>query len=428
MAKMSGWMLKTESGKCLKSLLLEHAAFAVRPKMADEAVKLLAYLARLTRNHVDERGQGLSYHDLRNRFRGGKGAPKACKKALFELGLLEVTAKPIQGTIFNEGRNTRYRVADKVMKAYQKAVREERSVLGYDGSLCKGTKVELRRRRRLMALKLKDPFCRAHERLCCSVEVGWSWTNDADFMRDNPGAVDTALEILGQLSRVDFDPIRRGNKSSRLFHPLVNFPSLLRGQLFTRELIYAGEVDIRACWPTFLSAQLLELHKDADEALKAECAKWQAAFCDDKIDPRTTILKETALAITPKEMKECLNKYLNGAVQAAEKKDRTISARYKVVDEWFSCAYPRMHRAWKAAGPDTLGEKIGRNFETPLMADGRLYDYAGSKGVLICYQYDGFGVFAKPGGQKALEEVLDGLRRLMRDISIEKFRVPIVVR
>jgi hypothetical protein len=47
---------------------------------------------------------------------------------------------------------------------------------------------------------------------------------------------------------------------------------------------------------------------------------------------------------------------------------------------------------------------------------------------LICYQYDGFGVFAKPGGQKALEEVLDGLRRLMRDISIEKFRVPIVVR
>jgi len=428
MAKMSGWMLKTESGKRLKRLLLEHAAFTVRPKMADEAVKLLAYLARLTRNHVDGRGQGLSYHDLRNRFRGGKGAPKACKKALFELGLLEVTAKPIQGTIFNEGRNTRYRVADKVMKAYQKAVREEWSVLGYDGSLCKGTKVELRRRRRLISLKLKDPFCRAHERLCCSVEVGWHWTNDADFMRDNPGAVDTAFEILGQLSRVDFDPIRRGKKSSRLFHPLVNFPSSLRGQLYTKELIYAGEVDIRACWPTFLSAQLLELNKDADEALRAECAKWQAAFCDDKIDPRTIVLKETALAITPKEMKECLNKYLNGAVQAAEKKDRTISARYKGVDEWFSCAYPGMHRAWKAAGPDTLGEKIGRNFETPLMADGRLYDYADSKGVMICYQYDGFGVFAQPGRQEALVEVLAGLCRLMRDISKEKFGVPIVVR
>lgn len=421
-------MLKTESGKRLKRLLLEHAAFTIRPKMADEAVKLLAYLARLTRNHVDGRGQGLSYHDLRNRFRGGKGAPKACKKALFELGLLEVTAKPIQGTIFNAGRNTRYRVADKVMEAYEKAVREEWSVLGYDGSLCKGTKVELRRRRRLMALKLKDPFCRAHERLCCSVEVGWPWTNDADFMQDNPGAVSTAFEILGQLSRVDFDRIKRGKKSSRLFHPLVNFPSSLRGQLYTKELIYAGEVDIRACWPTFLAAQLLELNKDADEALKAECAKWQAAFCDEKKDPRTTILNVTGLAITTKEMKECLNKYLNGTIQAAERKDRTISARYKRVDEWFACAYPRMHRVWKAAGPDTLGEKIGRNFETPLMADGRLYDYADSKGGMICYQYDGFGVFAHPDRQEALKDILSGLCRLMRDISVEKFGVPIVVK
>ena len=316
----------------------------------------------------------------------------------------------------------------KDLEAYEKAVREEWSVLGYDGSLCKGTKVELRRRRRLMALKLKDPFCRAHERLCCSVEVGWPWTNDADFMQDNPGAVSTAFEILGQLSRVDFDRIKRGKKSSRLFHPLVNFPSSLRGQLYTKELIYAGEVDIRACWPTFLAAQLLELNKDADEALKAECAKWQAAFCDEKKDPRTTILNVTGLAITTKEMKECLNKYLNGTIQAAERKDRTISARYKRVDEWFACAYPRMHRVWKAAGPDTLGEKIGRNFETPLMADGRLYDYADSKGVMICYQYDGFGVFAHPGNQAALKKVLAGLCRLMTKISEERFRVPIVVR
>lgn len=421
-------MLKTESGNHLKGLLLGHAAFTTRPKLADEAVKLLSYLARLTRNQVDGRGQGLSYHDLRNRFRGGKGAPKACKKALFELGLLEVAAKPIQGTPFSEGRNTRYRVADKVMKSYQKAVREEWGVLGHKGSLCKGTKVELRRRRRLKALKLKDPFCRAHELLCCSVEAGWSWIEDEDFIRKNPGAVDTALEILGQLSRVDFDPIRRGKKSSRIFHPLVNFPSSLRSQLYTKELIYAGEVDIRACWPTFLSAQLLELNTDADEALKAECAKWQEAFCDEKKDPRTTILKETGLAITQQELKECLNKYLNGTIQAAERKDRTISSRYRGLEEWFSCAYPRMHRAWKAAGPDTLGEKIGRNFETPLMADGRLYDYADSKGVMFFYQYDGFGVFAHPGKKEALQEVLAGLCRLMHAISEEKFGVPIVVK
>jgi hypothetical protein len=87
-----------------------------------------------------------------------------------------------------------------------------------------------------------------------------------------------------------------------------------------------------------------------------------------------------------------------------------------------------MHRAWKAAGPDTLGEKIGRNFETPLMVDGRLYDYADAQGITPYYQSDGFGVFALPGKKEALEEVLAGLCRLMRDISKEKFGVPIVVR
>ncbi len=423
MVKMSGWMLKTETGKRLKARLLQHVAYASRPKMADEAVKLLTYVASRTSKNADGIGLGVSHHLIRNRFRGGAGAVRECKDALFELGLLEITAEPEPGRQF-----THYRATKRMVDAYNRALPEERQSLGYEGSLCKGADAERRRRRRLKALDLEDPFCRAHELLCCTVEVGWTWHKDEGYKQEEPGEVSTALDILGHLARVDFDPIKRGRKSSRLFHPIVNFPSTLRSQLHTKELIYAGEVDIRACWPTFLAAQLLELNKDADEALKAECAMWQAAFCDDKIDPRTTVLKETALAITPKEMKECLNKYLNGAVQAAEKKDRTISARYKGVDEWFSCVYPRMHSAWKAAGPDTLGEKIGRNFETPLMADGRLYDYADSKGVLICYQYDGFGVFAKPGGQKALEEVLDGLRRLMRDISIEKFRVPIVVR
>ncbi len=428
MAKMSGWMLKTETGKRLKGVLLEHHAFATRPKMADEAVKLLSHLASHTINQANGKGHGLSYHDIRNRFRGGKGTPKACKAALLELGLLEVAAKHIPGTPFNEGRNTRYRVASKVMKAYQKALEEERLVLGCDGVLCKGANAERRRRRRLKAQSLKDPFCRAHELLCCSVEVFWDWYRDEEFKRSAPGAVETALDILGHISRVDYDPIKRSKKKSRLFHPLVNFPSLLRGQLFTRELIYAGEVDIRACWPTYLPAQLLQLDENPDEALKAECAKWQEAFCDEGNDPRTTILKETGLAISHKEMKDCLNKYLNGSLQASEKKDRDVSARYKALDGWHARTYPRMHKAWLAAGPDTLGDKIGRNFETPLMTDGRLYDYADSKGIMLCYQYDGFGVFARMEADYYLKDVLAGLCRLMTNISKEKFGVPIVVR
>ena len=423
MVKMTDWMLKTETGKRLKALLLQHVAYASRPKMADEAVKLLAYVASRTSKNADGTGVGIPHDLIRNRFRGGVRAVSECKSALFELGLLEVTDEPIPGTQF-----THYRATKRMVDAYNKALPEERKALGYDGSLCKGADAERRRRRRLKAIDLKDPFCRTHELLCCSVEVGWSWDKDEGYKQKQPGEVTTALDILGHLTRVDFDPIKRGKKSSRLFHPLVNFPSTLRSQLYTKELIYAGEVDVRACWPTFLSAQLLELNKDGDEALKAECAKWQEAFCDEKKDPRTTILKETGLSISPSMLKECLNKYLNGTIQAAERKDRTISSRYRGLEEWFSCTYPRMHRAWKAAGPDTLGEKIGRNFETPLMADGRLYDYADSKGVMFFYQYDGFGVFARPGKEEGLQEVLAGLCRLMHAISKEKFGVPIVVK
>jgi hypothetical protein len=87
-----------------------------------------------------------------------------------------------------------------------------------------------------------------------------------------------------------------------------------------------------------------------------------------------------------------------------------------------------MHKAWEAAGPSNLAYKIGLNFETPLMTDPELYDFAEKNGITLFYQFDGFGVFAKQGSQEAHKDILAGLRRLMRDISIEKFGVPIVVR
>ena len=71
MVKMTSWMRKTETGKRLKAQLLEHAGYASRPKMAGEEVKLLAYVASRTGTNVDGRDFGISYHLIRNRFRGG---------------------------------------------------------------------------------------------------------------------------------------------------------------------------------------------------------------------------------------------------------------------------------------------------------------------------------------------------------------------
>jgi hypothetical protein len=61
------------------------------------------------------------------------------------------------------------------------------------------------------------------------------------------------------------------------------------------------------------------------------------------------------------------------------------------------------------------------------MADKQLYDYADKHGIMLYYQYDGFGVFALPGKPEAFEAALAGLCELMRDISEKKFGVPIVV-
>jgi hypothetical protein len=87
-----------------------------------------------------------------------------------------------------------------------------------------------------------------------------------------------------------------------------------------------------------------------------------------------------------------------------------------------------MHKAWEATGPSNLAYKIGLNFETPLMTDPRLYDFAEKNEVKFFYQYDGFGVFAHQGRKADHKDVLAGLCRLMSEISEKKFGVPIVVK
>jgi hypothetical protein len=132
--------------------------------------------------------------------------------------------------------------------------------------------------------------------------------------------------------------------------------------------------------------------------------------------------------MTSEAIKEALNKYLNGVLQTAEMNNWKVSPEYHALDDWFSSAYPSMHKAWRTAGPDKLGDVIGKSFETPLMTDPELYDFADKNEVKLFYQFDGFGVFAHPSKQEAHKDILAGLCRLMTKISNEKFRVPIVVK
>ena len=411
-------MLGTDAGERVKALLLTHPAYQKEPGMVSDTFKLLEWIA--DRTIGAEKGEddwGVPTKKFQNAFRRGRQRHTAFKAALVDLGLIKMTKQYVAPGPVTKGSVARYSLNDTFRGAYLEAA-----------GRWKPSPEDLRtfsrkRRRRIREAKgIVDAFSRTHEVLSCVVEMDW------EAAPEGGERVAIARAIMGKLKRVEFDRIENDGKSSRLYHPLAGFPKELRKHLRAGDKVYAGEVDVRACWPTFLAAHLRDLNQDGSEAFKAQCKEWTEAFCDKKRDPREVILLETGLPITPSEMKECLNKYLNGSLQAALKNRRKVSPRYTALERWFSNRHPLMHKAWEASGPSNLAYKIGLNFETPLMTDPELYDFAEKNGITLYYQFDGFGVFAHPEKQEALKDILAGLRRLMTKISTKKFEVPIVVK
>jgi hypothetical protein len=418
MKQRSHWMLGTDAGVRVKALLLTHPAFQKEPHMVSDTLKLLEWIA--DRTIGAEKGEddwGVPTKKFQNAFRKGRQRHTAFKAALVDLGVVKMTKQYVAPGPVTKGAVARYSLNPTFKEAYLEAAASWTPPPEDRGKL-----VRKRGRRIREAQAILDPFSRTHEILSCLVEMDW------DAVPKSGERLAIAKAIMGKLERVEFERIENDGESSRLYHPLGNMPKDFRKGLRAAGKVYCGEVDVRACWPTFLAAQLRALNRDTSEAFKAEYKAWTDAFCDEKKDPRETILLETGLPIKPSEMKECLNKYLNGSLQAALKNRRKVSPRYAALERWFASRYPLMHKAWEATGPSNLAYKIGLNFETPLMTDPRLYEFAEKNEVKFFYQYDGFGVFAKPGSQEALEAVLAGLCRLMRDISTEKFGVPIVVK
>lgn len=417
-------ILNTAASSRLQELMASHPAFGREPKMKAKAVKCLARLADAPKSW--ESDLGVSYKVFKSAFQGGNLPHAAFKEALRDLRLLERTKQYIKPVTIpgvklppgsSRGSTARYRVTEKFKAYYLEASREASSKFDGRDSISIKDFVKKRGRRLLKAKKISDAYCKHHEVLACTVDADWG-----NFDTDQR-TVDEAYAILIRLATADFPAVKNDGKKSRLHHPLAGFPSELRKHLRVEDRVYCGEVDIRACWPTFLAAALLQKNKDADTALKAECDKWQKMFCAAHPHPRQVILDEMPLPMTSEAIKDALNKYLNGVVQTAEMNNWKVSPEYKALDLWFARAYPLMHKAWRAAGPDKLGNVIGKSFETPLMTDPELYDFAESNGITLYYQFDGFGVFAPPGKKG----VLEALCQLMSKISEDKLGVPIVV-
>jgi len=419
------WMEDTKAGESLLNNMLSHSVFAEEPKMTIKALELLVYIARRTTKNEQDADWGMSYKEFQNAFRRSNKSYTDFIEALIKLGLLELTKAHTKPTKDKRGTSARYRVTKKLRDAYLKSSKED-IMKGYDPKALfaySGSVLSKRSRRRRAAQEISDDFRKAHEILCSSVEVDMEmFLKESECERKN-----SALAIFAQLRRTDFEVSKSNGKSSRLYHTLVNLPSDFRKYLKVDDKVYSAEVDIRACWSTFLEAQLLLKHPKND-ALKAECAKWRDLFCNPSIDPREAIIKEYGLNATVAELKEYLNKYLNGYTVTEEGDHRELKPIYSILDEWFADAYPAMYKAWKDAKPKKLASQIGLKFETPLMSDPRIYSLAKKLDVVLYYQFDGFGIFARPMSKSELEKILVSICELMQKISIDKFDVPIVVK
>jgi hypothetical protein len=411
-------MLGTNAGVRIHALLLTNYAFRREPHMVSDTFKLLEWIAdRTIGADKGDDDWGVPTKKFQNAFRKGRQRHTAFKKALVDLGLIKMTKQYVAPGPVTTGAVARYTINETFRGAYLEAA-ESWTPPPEDWSKF----VKKRTRRIREAQGIVDAFSRTHEVLSCVVEMDW------EAVPEGGESVGIARAIMGKLKRVEFDRIKNNGKSSRLFHPLANFPSGLRKHLRAGGRVYAGEVDIRACWPTFLAAQLLKDCPDANRYFREECKEWTDLFCDIKKDPRKVILRETGLPIELSEMKDCLNKYLNGSLQATLKNHHKVSPKYVALEKWFARRLPFMHYGWNQSEPSNLAYEIGLNFETPLMTDSRLYEYAERNGITLYYQFDGFGVFARPEDRANLKNVLAGLCKLMHDISCEKSGVPIVVK
>ena len=412
----------TGAGKRLERYLARSIVFRNEPEAINDALKFLGDIA----DRTDADGDlGISYKAVQNAFRKRSQKPPVIRNALIELGVLAPTKRAVAPTIFSDGAVARYQVTERFRKAYLDAAYEFVSRCGADRSLL-GAAYADKGRKRLAKAQSGAAFIRAHETLSHQVQlIEWGRLEAEKANAD----VRTAVAIFGRVVRFDYKPITLG-KGSRLYHPLVNFPSRLRSHLRVIGRHYCGEVDIRACWSTFLAAYLFSVHKRRGknvEALRAECSRWQGMFCDPAKDPRDVIRAQVGSSIPEKEMKDCLNKWMNGSVQAAEKAKRKPTGWHLAIGRWFAAEYPEMNKVWLAAKPSTVGKGIGTMFETPIMADERIYEYADSNDLTLSYSFDGFSVYAPPTDRFESQVALDGLCELIKAISVEKFGIPIVV-
>ena len=163
-------------------------------------------------------------------------------------------------------------------------------------------------------------------------------------------------------------------------------------------------------------------------ALETECARWTKIFTDTSTDPRDAIKAAAGIQIDGRDMKQCLNTWLNGA----KKYQRVTDGKWNMknitaLETWFATTFPNMAKVWSVDDREHTGQWLGDFYEGDIMLTPRLYAYAESLGLTLSYEYDGVGVFAKRDDAE-LSAKLEKVKAFIQSLSVKKFQLPAEVR
>ena len=444
---------RVKVGKDFFNLLISHPVFRREPKAVNTAqFWMCAMDALMCRNN--DQPVTWYYKDIENRFQGYEQSHTAFRDALRGLDLIKFSPHRPPANESVQGECRKFTVTPLGRK------------LLADGNyqwLYKLLNDPVVRRRNQVAISKRKPTRRVYsdpmKRIIDEFNHAVKFERDGllnELKKDKvecKGRYDYALHILLDLETRWFEELTV--KHGRIYHSFIALPEEYRRFALFDGKSYVATLDIRACWPTFLGKFLrdfyefwmTECNRDASQAhpkavevtdylktevnlaaFEKEVARWTKIFTDTSTDPRDAIMAAAGIQIDRRDMKQCLNTWLNGA----KKYQRATDGKWNLknilaLETWFATTFPNMAKVWSVDDREHTGQWLGDFYEGDIMLTPQLYAYAESLGLTLSYEYDGVGVFAERDDAE-LSAKLEKVKAFIQSLSVTKFQLPVEVR
>src|ERR1035437_7998155 len=225
---------------------------------------------------------------------------------------------------------------------------------------------------------------------------------------------------LAEFRTKSFSEIIYNETTGRIYHPELNIKSGARPILRYKNQKYVGVLDLRSCYPTFLSSIIL---KDAQknnvtitDEMNEEHSKWISIFTSNTIEPKDYIKNKCGYDDTS-EAKSAMNESINGGTS------------YPEFNMWIKTEFPTLFNHWQTMKIKDTGNAIGREYESKLILNPIVFKMADEMDIKLMPEADGYGVFSKDEwASAALKSKLQSIQSYIQQHGAKLFGVPVVIK